>query len=121
MTFAQKFDRDQLVGGWASEALLMRIGDETGWRGTSFSRILTVQGTDRPESKQGSASYRRNVNTMAQGRAWIYCIWGLTRFNLLRSFVGSSPVPQPIMPLDLPVKVRSWELTVYPRSYIRRW
>jgi hypothetical protein len=30
-------------------------------------------------------------------------------------------VLQPIMPLDLPVKVRSWELTVYPRSYIRRW
>jgi hypothetical protein len=29
-------------------------------------------------------------------------------------------VPQPIMPLDLPVKVRSWELTVYPRSHIRR-
>ena len=27
---------------------------------------------------------------------------------------------QPIMPLDLPVKVRSWELTVYPRSHIRR-
>src|SRR5208283_6248593 len=25
---------------------------------------------------------------------------------------------QPIMPLDLPVKVRSWELTVYPRSHI---
>src|SRR5271157_819668 len=25
------------------------------------------------------------------------------------------------MPLDLPVKVRSWELTVYPRSHIRRW
>jgi hypothetical protein len=31
------------------------------------------------------------------------------------------PVLQPIMPLDLPVKVRSWELTVYPRSHIRRW
>jgi hypothetical protein len=30
-------------------------------------------------------------------------------------------IPQPIMPLDLPVKVRSWELTVYPRSHIRRW
>jgi hypothetical protein len=30
-------------------------------------------------------------------------------------------VLQPIMPLDLPVKVRSWELTVYPRSHIRRW
>ncbi len=29
-------------------------------------------------------------------------------------------VLQPIMPLDLPVKVRSWELTVYPRSHIRR-
>jgi hypothetical protein len=27
---------------------------------------------------------------------------------------------QPIMPLDLPVKVRPWELTVYPRSHIRR-
>jgi phosphate transport system protein len=33
---------------------------------------------------------------------------------------GSDPVPQPIMPLDLPVKVRPWELTVYPRSHIRR-
>src|SRR5271157_1677994 len=30
-------------------------------------------------------------------------------------FAGSEPVLQPIMPLDLPVKVRSWELTVYPR------
>src|SRR5208282_6336036 len=28
---------------------------------------------------------------------------------------------QPIMPLDLLAKVRSWELTVYPRSHIRRW
>ena len=36
-------------------------------------------------------------------------------------FAGSGPVLQPIMPLDLPVKVRSWELTVYPRSHIRRW
>ncbi len=34
---------------------------------------------------------------------------------------GSDRVLQPIMPLDLPVKVRSWELTVYPRSDIRRW
>ena len=33
---------------------------------------------------------------------------------------GSGPVLQPIMPLDLPVKIRSWELTVYPRSHIRR-
>ena len=33
---------------------------------------------------------------------------------------AAMPVLQPIMPLDLPVKVRSWELTVYPRSYIRR-
>ena len=29
-------------------------------------------------------------------------------------------VLQPIMPLDLPVKVRPWELIVYPRSHIRR-
>ena len=34
--------------------------------------------------------------------------------------MGSDRVLQPIMPLDLPVKVRSWELTVYPRSHIRR-
>ena len=33
---------------------------------------------------------------------------------------GTQLVLQPIMPLDLPVKVRSWELTVYPRSHIRR-
>ena len=30
-------------------------------------------------------------------------------------------VLQPIMLFDLPVKVRSWELAVYPRSHIRRW
>ena len=35
-------------------------------------------------------------------------------------FAGSGPVLQPTMPLDLPVKVRSWDLTVYPRSHIRR-
>jgi len=33
---------------------------------------------------------------------------------------GKSGVLQPIMPLDLAVKVRPWELTVYPRSHIRR-
>ena len=33
---------------------------------------------------------------------------------------GNSGVLQPIMPLDLPVRVRPWELTVYPRSHIRR-
>ena len=37
-----------------------------------------------------------------------------------RSCPGKSGVLQPIMPLDLPVKVRPWELTVYPRSHIRR-
>ncbi len=36
------------------------------------------------------------------------------------SDVGTKLELQPIMPLDLPVKVRSWELTVYPRSHIRR-
>ena len=35
-------------------------------------------------------------------------------------FAGSEPVLQRIVPLDLPVKVRSWELTVYPRTHIRR-
>ena len=38
----------------------------------------------------------------------------------VRESTGSGPVLQPIMQLDLPVKVRPWELTVYPRSYIRR-
>ena len=33
---------------------------------------------------------------------------------------GKHGVLQPIMPLDSPVKVRPWELTVYPRSHIRR-
>ena len=38
-----------------------------------------------------------------------------------RKFLGGkSGVLQPIMPLDSPVKVRPWELTVYPRSHIRR-
>jgi hypothetical protein len=40
---------------------------------------------------------------------------------LLAERHGTFPGLQPIMPLDLPVKVRSWELTVYPRSHIRRW
>ncbi len=35
-------------------------------------------------------------------------------------FGGQFGVLQPIMPLDSPVKVRPWELTVYPRSHIRR-
>ena len=35
-------------------------------------------------------------------------------------FQDEVDVLQPIMPLDLPVKVRPWELTVYPRSHIRR-
>jgi hypothetical protein len=39
----------------------------------------------------------------------------------VKGFAGSGPVLQPIMPLDLPVKVRPWKLTVDPRSYIRRW
>ena len=38
----------------------------------------------------------------------------------LRDAGGKSGGLQPIMPLDLPVKVRPWELTVYPRSHIRR-
>jgi autotransporter-associated beta strand protein len=36
------------------------------------------------------------------------------------NFVGINGALQPIMPLDLPVRVRPWELTVYPRSHIRR-
>ena len=38
----------------------------------------------------------------------------------MRICARKSGVLQPIMPLDLPVKVRPWELTVYPRSHIRR-
>ena len=42
------------------------------------------------------------------------------RYTRWINFRGKSGVLQPIMPLDLPVKVRPWELTVYPRSHIRR-
>ena len=45
---------------------------------------------------------------------------GITAAQQLLRWLGSDRVLQPIMPLDLPVKVRSWELTVYPRSHIRR-
>ena len=47
---------------------------------------------------------------------------GLAVSSLLqpRRLWGKSGVLQPIMPLDSPVKVRPWELTVYPRSHIRR-
>jgi hypothetical protein len=43
---------------------------------------------------------------------------GVSRWGQIRRW---GPVPQPIMPLDLPVKVQPWELTVYPCSHIRRW
>ena len=39
---------------------------------------------------------------------------------LQRVIQGVRPSLQPIMPLDLPVKVRSWELAVYLRIHIRR-
>ena len=45
-------------------------------------------------------------------------IWTVDR--LLDLLAAKSGVLQPIMPLDSPVKVRPWELTVYPRSHIRR-
>jgi len=47
---------------------------------------------------------------------------GFRRVRRLRGerLRGAGPVLQPIMPLNLPVKVRSWELTVNPRSHIRR-
>ncbi len=50
------------------------------------------------------------------GRSAIYRTVAKSRSGSL----GLRGVLQPIMPLDLPVKVRPWELTVYPRSHIRR-
>ncbi len=51
-------------------------------------------------------------------------IQGVAKHFLQKIFGGAETGTQlelqPIMPLDLPVKVRSWELTVYPRSHIRR-
>ena len=68
----------------------------------SVDRRGTV-GADRPGCRIGGLGGRPAVGKKLEGGP------------------GSSPVLQPIMPLDLPVKVRSWELTVYPRSHIRRW
>ena len=36
--------------------------------------------------------------------------------NFRADYLGSVHIVQPIRPLDLPVKVRSWELAVYPRT-----
>jgi len=41
--------------------------------------------------------------------------WRASILQGVRPSRVSDLVPQPIMPLDLPVKVRPWELTVYPR------
>ena len=66
------------------------------------------------------------------GRDWLPAGFHLKGFKLRLSsspellarcrfiILGKSGVLQPIMPLDSPVKVRPWELTVYPRSHIRR-
>ena len=54
-----------------------------------------------------------NLDTSAFQGLNIISFWG--------GFAVTDFVLQPIMPFDLPVKVRSWELTVYPRSHIRRW
>jgi nitrogen fixation protein NifU and related proteins len=58
------------------------------------------------------------LTEMITGRAAGDCL-ELTPEHLAE-WRGSDPALQPIMLLDLPVKVRSWELTVYPRSHIRR-
>jgi len=47
-------------------------------------------------------------------------IWDCATGKELFALKGHHGVLQPIMPLDLPVRVRPWKLTVYPRSHIRR-
>jgi len=71
-------------------------------------KLMVLQEPDGTESVFGA------VWQWARGQiptAWTMTVGGQTQALGL----------QPIMPLDLPVKVRSWELTVYPRSHIRRW
>jgi len=60
------------------------------------------------------------LNCLFSGAAMIGVAYAVILQRRDTSSKGSDPVLQPIMPLDLPVKVRSWELTVYPRSHIRR-
>ena len=64
-----------------------------------------------------------DLPTLNRLTASIQLPWVTTAFSVrgnsrLYGETGTQLVLQPIMPLDLPVKVRSWELTVYPRSHI---
>jgi hypothetical protein len=63
---------------------------------------------------------RAGLSATPEAWIWSSCPGYFRRRDRLGEFRGNSGVLQPIMPLDLPVKVRPWELTVYPRSHIRR-
>ena len=75
---------------------------------------------DAGHSSKNAECGMRNAERGMEKEKWRMTNGAASRGQSRGSFAGSEPVLQPIMPLDLPVKVRSWELTIYPRSHIRR-
>ena len=100
-----------------SRVLLSAAGLDSLTRGRSSG--LPVLGMQSPGTAVALALFQvqhaRVVLAIAEGRR-VQAVASHMRCEAL----GSDRFLQPIMPLDLPVKVRPWELTVYPRSYIRR-
>ena len=94
---------------------------------TSLNDVIGIRHVDRPVSGMGTPKANKNetIATLPGGWDLAHAIrLGIKPFagdnSVSGQFGGQFGVLQPIMPLDSPVKVRPWELTVYPRSHIRR-
>ena len=97
--------------------------DRTGSIPARHSRATVGTSPPRPESCSGRWTLFEECGMRKRGNGEGEMAddkWGGFAGSEPGQLAGSEPVLQPIMPLDLPVKVRSWELTVYPRSHIRR-
>src|SRR5271165_6099842 len=74
---------------------------------TSTSKTRTRASAVKTRFGRASSSHSRQRDRCGNGRLPV-------EFPFMNVETGTQLVLQPIMPLDLPVKVRSWELTVYP-------
>ena len=81
--------------------------------------IVVPKSADGLRRAVGEA-HRRYTRMVNFREGWRGHLWQGRFASFILDERGKSGVLQPIMPLDLPVKVRPWELTVYPRSHIRR-
>ena len=107
-----------------------RAHDEWLFRGSTTQRLIslsTLRGDGRLSLRKTRFSRRAGLARLCRTGLVTRRV-SLKGFTFLRGFsfpelrgARSDLGPQPIMPLNLPVKVRSWELTVCPRSHIRRW